>query len=459
MPALQEQLKKLLAEPLKDEDLQEEPLKTVLQNVQGNILHGHGRDFAVHIFLQFKDGQQANVKKWLRDNIICKNLSAQDQRGERQKYPKSKDRHALFVSCLLSAKGYEFLGATTVPFMEEFRSGMTQAAARLQDPPSISWEDRYQQEIHALILLAHHNKNTLQEAQQTLVDNHIRPFTVHSWMEYGHVLYKEEDGAREEHFGYADGLSQPLFFQCDLDTEAQTRGIDQWNPGVGPHLVLTRDPLGEEMVDYGSYVVFRKLEQDVARFAEQIRSFAQAEGVDEQIVRARVVGRFRDGTPLVLSDAPSVPTDAKTVGPNNFRYDTDWQGQRGPFNAHIRRMNPRWAPGSLAYDRRIARRGIPYGARGDKSVGLLFMCYQQNLKTQFEALQGEWAQTPAAFPHTGPDSLIGRVPTGEQSTAPKRWAILGQVTAPSMSDCVTLKGGEYFFAPSIRVLKDILTRL
>lgn len=452
MPNSQEELKKLLEAPLQDADLQQDPLKTVLQNVQGNVLHGHGRNFAIHTFLKFQPGKQTEVKQWLRDHIVCKITSAQDQLTERQE----KNRDALFVSCMLSASGYDFLRqrARAPQFSKEFLDGMKRATDRLKEPSYTSWEDNYQQTIDAMILLAHHDKNMLLDAQKTLIDDYIGPLTAHHWPESGNVLRR--DGLSVEHFGYVDSHSQPLFFQRDLEKERQERGIDEWNPGVGPHLVLTQDPLGEVTTDYGSYVVFRKLEQDVARFERQIHSFAQDMGIDEEVAMARVVGRFRDGTPLVRSDTPSGSPGAMV--PNNFRYDTDWDGQRCPFTTHIRRMNPRWAPGELEYDRRIARRGIPYSAPDDKSVGMLFICYQQSLKDQFEALQGKWAQSPEAFPPTlEADRLIGREPTGEELDELKKRAVPGQATAPSVSNCVTLKGGEYFFAPSKRVLRDILT--
>src|SRR5258706_5868008 len=130
MPTLQEQLKALLAKPLQDADLQQQPLQAVLQNVQGNILHSHGRDFAAHIFLEFQAGKEAQVQQWLRDSIVSPAhfgqyqiiRSAQDQLVER----KTKRRDGLFVGCLLSAQGYSFLGR---PLSDEqgsveFRGGM-----------------------------------------------------------------------------------------------------------------------------------------------------------------------------------------------------------------------------------------------------------------------------------------------------------------------------------------------
>jgi Dyp-type peroxidase family len=456
-------LQEILTAPLQKKDLQCDPLQTVLSNVQGNILQSHGRNFAAHIFLRFQAGKQTAVKAWLRDYIArhltsaqkqCVVMSAQDQLRERNLYPKSQDRPALFVSCLLSASGYAYLGWPTTQFSEAFRSGMKpRATARLHDIPLTVWEDHYQQPIHTLIILAHRDPNVLQGEKRTLVTQ-VEKFGTYCWVEDGHVL-RDTKGMRMDHFGFVDGHSQPLFFQQDLSKEKEERGIDLWNPSAGPCLVLTLDPLGRE-TDYGSYLVFRKLEQDVDGFTDQLRELAKALQKDEEDAAAFVLGRYRNGQPLVPHTTPQAPSGLnKPVIPNNFRYDMDWNGRRCPFHAHIRRMNPRWETNTAEYDRRIARRSISYGARGDKSVGLLFMCYQQSLEHQFEALQGEWAHTPKGLPPSGYDGLIGRKLVSSSTGGPQ-WHIEVCTTEAFIGSCVTLQGGEYFFAPSLSFLRSRL---
>jgi Dyp-type peroxidase family len=435
------------------------PLQTILQNVQGNILHSHGRDFATHTFLQFQVGKEADVKDWLRTQIVGEVVSAQDQLTERQ----VNNREALFVSCLLSASGYSFLRgpASTLKFSTEFKDGMKQAAGRLQDPPYTSWEKNYREaeEIHAMILLAHCDEKSLLAAQKTLVDAYIGPLTKRQWVECGNVLRQGggSNGRRVEHFNYVDGGSQPLFFQQDLDKEKRERGIQRWDPSAGPSLVLTRDPLGRE-TDYGSYFVFRKLQQYVERFEQQIDTLASQLGVSRDEAKALVVGRFPDGKPLASHNTSFVYPNPHNAVPNDFLYDQDVDGQLCPYHAHIRRMNPRWEIGGLRYDRRIARRSIPYGKQGSTGpVGLLFMCYQQSLKVQFEALQGKWAHRPdaSAFSKTGDDPLIGALADG--ASLQHQWPRPNGIPIDvHISNFVTLQGGEYFFAPSINVLKTVL---
>jgi Dyp-type peroxidase family len=314
-----------------------------------------------------------------------------------------------------------------------------------------------------MILLAHQDEKTLRNEKQKLVDA-IKPLAERCWVEWGNVLRKNglADGPREEHFGYVDGHSQPLFFQQDLEKEARERGMDQWDPGAGPHLVLTPDPLGG-VKDYGSYFVFRKLQQDVEDFKAQIKILATALGVDQEHAKALVMGRFPDGKPLAFHDTSRAYPNPHNAVPNEFRYDRDLDGQLCPYHAHIRRMNPRRDPGGLKYDRRIVRRGIPYGKKDEQPVGLLFMCYQQNLATQFEALQGRWAYKPpdnSTSSQSGNEPLIG-VMVGTKAD-PQQWPRPGEATGERVpvpiGGFVTLHGGEYFFAPSINVLTKVLLR-
>jgi deferrochelatase/peroxidase EfeB len=81
----------------------------------------------------------------------------------------------------------------------------------------------------------------------------------------GYVLrdantYEEEI----EHFGFRDGVSQPLFLKRDIDKEREHSDFSKWDPRAPLNLVLFKDPLGDrDKESYGSFLVFRKLEQNV----------------------------------------------------------------------------------------------------------------------------------------------------------------------------------------------------
>lgn len=253
--------------------------------------------------------------------------------------------------------------------------------------------------------------------------------------------------------------------------------MNVWDPGAGPDLVLVPDPYGEErdnrtgeVVHHsGSYLVFRKLEQNVRAFKEGEKKLAQALGLtgeDTERAEALVMGRFRDGTPVVLQ-----PTVGRSA--NNFTYNQDPDGEKCPFQAHIRKVNPRE---EHTKSRRIVRRGITYGTRikepkdnpsleelPTEGVGLLFACYQKDIEKQFEFLQLAWANNPH-FPEKqapGIDPIIGQSGTGDagQQKWPMRWNDLREKHTPvDFHGFVTLKGGEYFFAPSIHFLREIQTK-
>jgi Dyp-type peroxidase family len=358
---------------------------------------------------------------------------------------------------------------------------MKQATDRLHDPCVNAWETAYQRRIDAMVLLADNDENLLLREARQLLDT-VKPIANVCAIEHGRTL-RDKHGANIEHFGYVDGRSQPLFFAEGVKREkGENDGTSVWNPAAGPNLVLVREPNRAE-TDCGSYLVFRKLEQNVRAFKEREEELAEAlrlTGEDEERAGALAIGRFEDGTPVVL---------LKTEGlhdpiPNNFTYADDPDGLKCPLHAHIRKVNPRGEldkklqipPDSPEREgmRRVARRGIPYGIREKEpkddpsidelptaGVGLLFMCYQRDIAHQFEYLQAQLANKPNHLTdQTGIDPIIGQVQRGAEVLQqwPTQWGTCrGQCTPEPFSfyGFVTLKGGEYFFAPSISFLKTI----
>jgi deferrochelatase/peroxidase EfeB len=204
-----------------------------------------------------------------------------------------------------------------------------------------------------------------------------------------------------------------------------------------------------------------------------------------------MVGRFRDGTPLALFDQPMLENGKATRAQirqirkfNNYKlsdneaidYRADRQGLRCPFHAHVRKANPRdrelirkkgekylLNEKEVAFDIRIARRGIPYretDRAGHEKTGLLFMCYQASIDTQYMIIQREWCngiRFPA--PTAGTDPLIGRK-KGFSPDSEYRWIQTPghTVTEPlsmNFQDLITLRGGDFFYVPSINWLKKL----
>lgn len=86
------------------------------------------------------------------------------------------------------------------------------------------------------------------------------------------------------------------------------------------------------------------------------------------------------------------------------------------------------------------------------------MCYQSEIANQFEFMQNSWADNGNFLrPGTGLDSVIGQPPPGGNPGTPqwpKPHGGPGTVREP-FANFVHLRGGEYFFTPSISFLKTL----
>lgn len=452
--------------------------RKMLENLQGNILKPHGRTESNHLFLRFTGPREA-VKSWIRDFSRRDVTSARKQLEERDAYRDHGTGAGFVAGFSLSAKGYEALGLVPQDFGaagEVFRDGMKHRAfsvlAPNRDPPSTEWEAPYQGDIHALVALAHASAGDL-ETKTREVSAEIQSVAEILSIERGTVL-RNAKGEPIEPFGYVDARSQPLFLKEDLDREREA-GIDSWDPSAPLGLVLVDDPFTNEEDSFGSYLVFRKLRQDVDGFNAGVQALATRLAVDENLAGALVVGRFKDGTPVTTR-----PWDGLGAV-NNFEYlAQDRIGNRCPFHAHIRKANQRGAnpfqTDEEERNRRIVRRGVPFGVRaappGASSdphsapgeTGLLFQCYQSDIGRQFEFIQRSWSDNPN-FPefllipglNTGDDSLIGQHPRAPQKW-PRHWGRSGRVLDRlrfSFGDYVRLRGGEYLFTPSLSFLRNL----
>src|SRR5579862_4439778 len=195
-----------LEQPLTPADLK--TYRAALRDLQGNILKSHGRDAAVHVFLTFQAGKQVAARRFLGTFAQRVTSAASHQR---QKRFKGTRKSKLFVGVALSAKGYEYLEYDKeylkLCFSPEFLRGMGKAA--LDDPPPERWEAKFQKPIHAMVILAHDDPNIL-EAELGALQRQVRGFAEIS-TEMGTAIHNGRHVL--EHFGYRDGVSQPLFFQ------------------------------------------------------------------------------------------------------------------------------------------------------------------------------------------------------------------------------------------------------
>lgn len=441
--------------------------RALFEDIQANILKGHSRDFVKLLFLKFDSERIEDTKAWIRDLAVNKKINSfNDQLAQINLKNKNvqhfKDNDPGIINVSLSASGIEALGLA-LPDDVSFRRGMNLE----HDPVADTWEVAYQKPIDAVITIANSNEGLFNNSIATF-KNALPASTQLVTEEDGKVI--RQGGTEVEHFGFADGISQPRFFEEDILKRAT--GTNRWNSFAPLELALAHDPNGttfsgskdnisvdgETAHSYGSFLAFRKLEQNVKKWNEEVIKVAGQLGEPADLIGAYAVGRFKDGTPVVKSKQSNGNID------NDFNFSNDKGGSKCPFHSHIRKTNPREETGREdEKEVRIVRRGITYGERAEgftdapsKDVGLLFMCYQSDLNKQFEEMQNTWADSPTFLRNKpGIDSVIGQ---SKKNSINKKWpeSYGDENNEPlDFTQTVTLKGGAYFFTPSISSLKNL----
>ncbi len=464
----------------------------LLQNLQGNILKGHGRERTTNIFFRFGPDVPAS-RQALRDIAVqhvtdaLTQLEAAETRNQALAADQPPVDGGTFGAAFLSTHGYAALGIPfeAPPGNDAFDVGMSSPAsiADLQDPKLLRWEDKFQSEIHGMILIADDDAARGDAAAGAVVAR-LAAAGATTFTQAGATL-RDDKGNGIEHFGYVDGRSQPLLLAEDIAREPRA----VWDPAFPLTAALVRDPAVQDESAFGSFFVFRKLEQDVAGFKAREQDLADAlnlTGDDRERAGALVVGRFEDGTPATVAALPAdVPPE------NDFDYSADRNAARCPFHAHIRKTNPRGTGGfELEPAERahlMPRRGIPFEdvpravppralpeakSRAEfeanvlpllpsGGVGLLFMAYNSRLDDQFVFTQRTWANNrgfPQAPLAPGSDGVIGQ----DHALPPQGKSYLRTWGRPAdggavldFGGFVTMKGGAYFFAPSLAFFRGL----
>jgi Dyp-type peroxidase family len=273
-----------------------------------------------------------------------------------------------------------------------------------------------------------------------------------------------------EHFGFVDGLSDPQIGRTPAAYARYDNRVPLGELLLGHANQVDAAPeLKHPWLFNGSFLVVRKLRQDVERYHQVVHRAAAATGLDAALIQAKMMGRHPNGEPLVGRQGP---------GPNDFDYQADPQGDRCPFQAHVRRVNPReplglhQPPGRRVP--RIMRRGMSYGLRADQAPqvserGMIFMAYNASIAEQFEVLQ-RWLSggNSSGVLSAQSDPFCGVPTVGDARVF--RFSEGGQVHRVALDDAgtgaehdgpaplVRLEWGMYLFAPSISALKALRDR-
>jgi deferrochelatase/peroxidase EfeB len=285
------------------------------------------------------------------------------------------------------------------------------------------------------------------------------------------VVYAQDFGFQPgdlNPLGYKDGIDQPPIEGSGAEPlPGQGRPIKAGEfilgyPGeAGTPLPMPQpDVLGRN----GTYVGLRKYQTRVGAFNRFLRAHGSTEE-ERELLAAKLVGRWRSGAPLVL--APDVDDPALGADPrrnNDFGYAHDRQGRQAPFGCHIRRMNPRDTVLSRLTDvdlHRLIRRGTTYGPPYDPNAlsekddevprGAIFLFISAKAMATMEFLQQEWIND-GNFIGAGDerDPIIGRQEDGATFTIPRE-PVRRRVNGIETFN--VLRGGEYFFMPSLSALR------
>lgn len=447
------------------------PTQVDQADLQGNVLAGYGFHHCVYAFARVVDPVAA--RRWVAE--------AADRVTTAVPFGASKPAATLNVA--FTHEGLAALGVSEpllVGFPDEFRAGMAARAEALGDVgPSHPhrWEEGLRAgEPQVLVTVATQERAVLADRRSELRAELLGAGLAIVHEQGASVLGGTGGRPAREHFGFADGFAQPSIADPKAGPTPRpgqgTPSKEGWRDlGAGEFVLgypdedgVIADGAPEPLARSGSYMVVRKLHQDVALFNRYLLDAAGGDPAGAELLAAKIVGRWRDGTPLALSpDGPDPDIAGDDQRINDFTYGTDRQGLRCPLGAHIRRSNPRdglgWE-GRLTKRHRIVRRGMPYGPPlgGDGLVddgvprGLVFVCYQASIARQFEVVQGSWINDGDAFGlGAEKDFLLAEDdPEGKMTIqgAPPTWL----TPRPSF---VTTRGGGYFFAPGVEALRTL----
>jgi Dyp-type peroxidase family len=454
-------------------------LKDNLNDIQDNVVAPILMRYGRHVFFNFNDG--AGGRAWLR-NMFKRVNARREAHGTR-----------FTVNIGFTHRGLKALGLSQRSldsFPEAFRVGMRGRADVVGDVGPHApehWEGGLGgPDIHAMGWIRTDTAEGGEEAMQILraeieATGGVEIRFVQDTMALAH---ENGIGSEGEHFGFADPISQPPIEGADapchpgdgvLEADGTWRALKPGEFLLGYEDEAgsdgTQSPEPPELRLNGTYMVFRKLYQDVAAFRRYLATAAKAlYGSDDQyhqdLVAAKMMGRWRSGCPVDLSPDKDDPAIAKDPGRrNNFTYAGDDAGLRCPLGSHLRRSNPRATPlkrATAVRRHRLIRRGVEYGPHlKDGSLeddrvdrGLINLFIQANIERQFEFVQKEWMKG-GEFIGLDPneqDPINGVGGEGSQMVVPgARQPFLFDL--PSF---VKVKGGEYLFVPGLKALDGLI---
>jgi Dyp-type peroxidase family len=527
-----------------------------LADIQGNILQAYGRQgFPIGrcVLLHVNEGHEQEARN-LVDTLRRRVTTAELWPSSRTKNLPNQDKVTatkpdVAINIAFTFRGLLALGVpvrTLRGMPDEFQEGMLKRAEILRDVhgahQSVAeiWDQVWVEElkdaskqVHVLVTFNANaepsNHQSPQAALEAAYESLVACCGPNQGMSIlsGHRQYPHtyqdlsvlQPDPTKEHFGFTDGIGDPVFegqYPQEADLLAAVIGqgkltaSQEWLPLATGEFLLghvdeAQETSGGAMpIDFsrnGTFMAYRKMHQNVNTFHRYIEEkaavYAASHGVSEdeanETLRAKMVGRWSDGIPLIhaptygqwqaerakISAMPEATRQAYLVQLlRNFSYAADADGSRCPFSSHLRRSNPRdmldptvspaagdappRATSVLNNRRRILRRGLPYGQSGpgisdQEDHGVLMLVVCASLFRQFEFVQQQWLQYGLDF-QSGNDTCPI---VGNHGHAAKHVieAAPDSDKPPFLCDhipqFVEVRGGAYLFVPSMTALRLI----
>ncbi len=532
------------AEPPVFDDFSEDVYgEDVRRSIQGNIVPGFNKDHQHFLFYRITDVPKS--KRFLR--VLSPSITSMEEvreyvRSHREKrlnlgVAEPPGMKVTWLNIAFSCRGIEKLGAGTgEQFGEQsFRQGLAERSTYLGDPTEPThpghrtrWKvGGPHNEADLLVIVASDTTRGLQRKVDSVRKQAEAARLELIFQQRGDTLPGNLRG--HEHFGFKDGVSQPAIrgkaspAPGDFITPRHlvpSHELDQhyrlfarpgqplvWpgqfllgEPRQGPNNPLQKGSIASRFPSWaarGSYLVCRRLNQDVVAFWNFVAEAASHLGIPPVRLAASLVGRWPSGAPVMRTPSEDSPALAGDVIANNhFLFDDDtrssslrsipgYAGDRFdqaradilgavcPHFAHIRKMNPRDSATDLGkfedtLTRLILRRGIPFGPpivgvkRPSSKLlaqerGIMFLCYGGTIEDQFEFLVRRWANSPQHPNLGGHDPIIGQRDEREHRARFIDFPTAsGGVRIHLNREWITPTGGGYFFAPPIEALVDVL---
>lgn len=472
-------------------------------DIQGYIIRGYAHlTFSRFYYLKIQEPQK--TRTWIKS--IWPTLTNAVHIHRKENLP-IRGLNMAFTSTGLLELG---LNETNLDaFSREFRQGMaTEHRSRLlgdldgSAPEKWRWGGNQNEPIHQkepihLCLLVFGAEENIANKYYTEMESQFKDAGLEEMLRIDGLTLPEN----KEHFGFRDGISQPIIKgsgrsgpKDDMVEPGEFIMGYKNNYGVFPDTPLIQSNQGDlnllptdaggsgkkDIGRNGTYLVMRQLEQDVEGFWKFMNERTKnpdgsLNELESLKLAAKMMGRWQSGAPVTkfpLSDPGELSDD------NDFGYAKDDQeGLKCPFGSHLRRSNPRDSfedlgkkeSVTLSNRHRIIRRARLYGDTIEGSptkfkpageVGLLFACFNVDISRQYEFVQYSWGNSKKVKQlYNDPDPIIGTKEVAEADEEQNFTLQESPVnrTIKDLQRFITVRGGGYFFFPSISTVRYLST--